>query len=98
MGHTPEAIRHFLDEQFECGQTVAVFCADNDIKVPTFYSWKKKYNNVPPVEEGGFCKITPKREPVERSLRLASGLQLSITGLSVGEIAELILEIDRAYA
>ena len=98
MRHTPEAIRRFLDEQSRSGQTVAVFCTDNDIKLPTFYSWKKRYNNISPVEEAGFCRITPKRETVGRSLRLGSGLQVSIMGLSVGEIAELILEIDRAYA
>jgi hypothetical protein len=38
MRHTPAAIRHFLTKQPQSGQTVAVFCADNDIKVPTFYS------------------------------------------------------------
>jgi hypothetical protein len=98
MRHTPKAIRHFLDEHPQSGQTVAVFCPDNDIKTPTFYSRKKKYNNLPSVEPEGFCKTTPKRERVERSLRLASELQLSIIGLSVGEIAELILEIDRTHA
>jgi hypothetical protein len=33
MRHTSAAIRHFLTEQPQSGQTVAVFCADNDIKV-----------------------------------------------------------------
>jgi hypothetical protein len=43
MRHTSEAIRQFLIEQPLSGQTVAVFCDDHDLKVPTFYSWRKKY-------------------------------------------------------
>lgn len=98
MRHTPEAIRHFLAEQPRSGLTVANFCADNDLKVPTFYSWKKKYGEVDTTEPAGFCKITPRREIAERSLRFPSGLQLELIGLSILEIAELILEIDRAHA
>jgi hypothetical protein len=98
MRHTPEAIRQFLIEQPLSGQTVADFCEDYELKVPTFYSWKKKYNQIEvPVLEG-FCRITPKREIAERSLRLPSGLRLDLVGLSTREIAEVILEIDRAHA
>jgi hypothetical protein len=43
MRHTPAAIRQFLIEQPLSGQTVAAFCEDHGLKVPTFYSWKKKY-------------------------------------------------------
>ena len=98
MRHTPEAIRYFLDEQSRSGLSIADYCSDNDLKVPTFYSWKKKYNEVSIAESEGFCKITPTRESTERSLCLPSGLRLSIAGLSIGEIAELVLEIDRAHA
>ena len=68
------------------------------LKVPTFYSWKKKYSETEAPVQEGFCKITPKREVAERSLRLPSGLRLDLVGLSTTEIAELILEIDRAHA
>ena len=98
MRHTPEAIQHFLAEQPRSGLTVANFCEDNDLKVPTFYSWKKKYGEVEAIESEGFCKITPRREIAERGLRLPSGLQLELIGLSIPEIAELILEIDLAHA
>jgi hypothetical protein len=98
MRHTPEAIRHFLAEQPASGQTVAAFCEGHDLKVPTFYSWKKKYGQPGIPIQGGFCKITPKPEMLERSLRLPSGLRLELIGLSTKEIAELILEIDRAHA
>ena len=98
MRHTPEAIRHFLDKHPASGQTVVDFCEDNDLKAPTFYSWKRKYEQAETPALEGFCKITPKREVAERSLRLPSGLCLELVGLSTTEIVELILEIDRAYA
>jgi len=98
MRHTPEAIRHFLSEQERSGLTVASFCEDNNLKVPTFYSWKRKYGEIETIASEGFCKITPKREMTKRSLRLPSGLELGLVGLTAAEIAELILEIDRAHA
>ena len=98
MRHTPEAIRQFLIEQPLSGQTVAAFCEDYELKVPTFYSWKRKYEQVDEPIESGFCKITPKPELAERSLRLPSGLRLELIGLSISEIVELILEIDRFHA
>jgi transposase-like protein len=98
MRHTPAAIRQFLTEQPLSGQTVADFCGDHGLKVPTFYSWKKKYGEVDTSEPEGFCRITPRRVIAERSLRLPSGLCLELIGLSIPEIAEIILEIDRAHA
>jgi hypothetical protein len=98
MRHTPAAIRHFLDEHPTSSQTVAAFCEDHGLKVPTFYSWKKKYGQAELLLSEGFCKITPKHEVVDRSLRLPSGLCLDLVGLSTTEIAEVILEIDRAHA
>lgn len=95
MRHTPTAIRQFLYDQLESGLSVASFCADNDLKAPTFYSWKRKYGEVELVEPEGFCKITPRHNIEERVLRLPSGLEVRLSGLSVTEIAELILEIER---
>ena len=97
MRHTREAIDQFLEQQASSSQTVAAFCADNDLKVPTFYSWKKKYGAPDTEEPSGFCELTPLREVSKRKLYLPSGLQLEITGLSTREIAELVVEIDRAH-
>lgn len=98
MRHTPEAIENFLTEQQLSGQSIAAFCEEQDLKMSTFYSWKKKYGLAEAPALRGFCKITPKQETAERSLRLPSGLRLELLGLSIYEIAELVLEIDRAYA
>lgn len=81
MRHTPEAIRQFLTEQPLSGQTVAAYCEAHDLKVPTFYSWRKKSGKAEAPVHAGFCKITPKREYAERSLRLPSGLRLELVGL-----------------
>ncbi|TXF81080.1 hypothetical protein FUA23_22100 [Neolewinella aurantiaca] len=98
MRHSPTSIRQFLIDQPLSGQTVAAFCEEHDLKVPTFYSWKKKYGEAEASLSEGFCKIMPKREHAERSLCLPSGLRLELIGLTTTEIAELILEIDRAHA
>jgi hypothetical protein len=97
MRHTREAIHQFLEQQTSSGQTVAAFCTDNNLKVPTFYSWKKKYGTPALLEPSGFCELTPLREVSKKKLSLPSGLQLEITGLSTREIAELVVEIDRAH-
>jgi len=98
MRHTPAGIRQFLVDQPLSGQSVAAFCDEHGLKVPTFYSWKRKYGRAAAPVLEGFCKITPKREVTKRSLRLPSGLELGLVGLTTTEIAELIIEIDRAHA
>lgn len=98
MRYTSTAIRQFLAEQPLSGLRISDFCEARDLKVPTFYSWRRKYSGTEEVTETGFCKITAKREYAERSLRLPSGLRLELAGLAITEIAELILEIDRAHA
>jgi len=86
--------------QSQSGQSVAAFCAEHSLKVGTFYAWGKKYKPLPPgSSEEGFCQITPiKEEVIERKLRLPSGLRVELEGLSITEIAELVIQIDRAYA
>jgi hypothetical protein len=97
MRHTREAIHQFLDQQASSGQTVIAFCADHGLKVPTFYSWKKKYKACEPEAPAGFCELLPARVVSKRKLCLPGGLELEITGLSTREIAQLVVEIDRAY-
>jgi len=82
MRHTRQAIDQFLDRQATSGQTVAAFCTDHNLKVPTFYFWKKKYSDSNPAPPPGFCQLTPRREVAQRTLRLPCGLQLEITGLT----------------
>ena len=100
MRYTPTVIRHFLAAQSQSGQSVADFCAEHALKVPTFYAWRKKYEPAPlTASKAGFCQITPvNEEMIERRLYLPSGLGVELAGLSLGEIADLIVKIDRAHA
>ena len=79
---------------------MADFCAEHGLKLPTFYAWRKKYESTPgTASKAGFCQITPvNEEMIERRLYLPSGLGVELAGLSLAEIAELIVEIDRAHA
>jgi len=98
MRHTREAIYEFLEQQEASGQTVADFCAGHGLKIPTFYSWKRKYGKPEPVGPSGFCELTPVREVPKRKLCLPSGLEVELSGLATAEIAELLVQIDRAHA
>jgi len=98
MRHSPTAIRQFLIDQPVSGLTVADFCADHNLKVPTFYSWKRKHIATNEETPSGFCEITPRQATTDKILQLPSGLRIELKGLSNVEIADLILEIDRAHA
>lgn len=100
MRHPPSVIRQFLAAQSRSGQSVADFCSEHALKIPTFYAWRKKYEPPPgTASKAGFCQITPVNEQIiERRLYLPSGLGVELAGLSLVEIAELIVEIDRAHA
>lgn len=98
MRHTPEVIHQFLAEQRVSGQTVAEFCAERGLKVPTFYSWRRKYSQPEPESPSGFFQLAPQSVSGECTLRLPGGLAIELSGLAASEIAILIFEIDRAYA
>lgn len=95
MRHTPAQIRQLLADQQASGLSIAKFCRQANLKAPTFYNWKKKYGQPIPT---GFCQISTITEPVPRSLLLPSGLRLDLCGITIPELAELILEINRADA
>lgn len=98
MRRSPQAIRQLLTQQARSGLSVARFCADEQIKVATFYAWKRKYRSAETAPAAGFDQLLPAVEPPPRSLLLPSGLEVSLLGLSPTELAELILAIDAARA
>ena len=98
MRHSPAQIRQFLADQQASGLSIAKFCRRQNIKPPTFYKWKKKYDPTNPEIPTGFCQISTVPGPELRRLILPSGLRLDISGISIPELAELILEINRADA
>ena len=98
MRYDPNAIRQFLSDQAASGQSVATFCAEHDLVVATFYSWRRKYIAPSTPSPEGFCKIVARPETTTKTLRLPSGLKLELAGLTMAELAELLLQIDRVYA
>ena len=99
MRYHPDAIRKFLIDQADSGRSVAHFCTEHELNVATFYSWRKKYRSqeeAPPPE--GFCKIIPHQQTATKKLRLPSGLELELSGMTTMELSELLLAIDQAYA
>lgn len=98
MRYHPDTIHEFLTDQATSGQSVAAFCAEHDLVVATFYSWRRKYAAPATPSKEGFCKLVPRPETVAKTLRLSSGLELELTGMTTPELADLIIAIDRAYA
>ena len=98
MRYHPDEIHQFLTDQIASGRSVADFCGEHGLKVPTFYAWRRKYAAEETPEPVGFCKIVPQRERMVKKLRLPSGMELEIEGMSMSELADLIVQIDRANA
>ena len=98
LRYPPETIHQFLADQVASGQSVGAFCAEHDLVVATFYSWRRKYAASSRPSSEGFCQIVTRPETVVKKLRLASGLELELIGMTLAEFAELIVAIDRAHA
>ena len=99
MRHTPATMRRHIRSQAADSITVSAYCAAHNLKVATFYYWRKKLAaaEITDREPVGFTQITPAAEPSPRTMCLPSGLRLELSGLSMSEIAELVLAIDRRY-
>ena len=98
MRYHPDAIRKFLSDQADSGRSVAKFCIEHELNVATFYSWRKKYGHQEEAPPAGFCKIIPRQQAVAKKLRLPSGLELELSGMTTMEVPELLLAIAQAYA
>ena len=100
MRHTPAAMSAHLQAQAEGSATVAAYCAAHDLKVATFYYWRKKLaagRSAEP-ELVGFTELKPAAESPQPTLHLPNGLCVELSGLSMAQIADLIVAIDQQYA
>lgn len=98
MRFTPVEIQQFLQKQRNSGQSVIEFCASHKLKVPTFYSWKRKNANNRLEPQAGFVQILPSSPARSCKLCLPSGICLDLNGLSIDEVAQVVIKIDRAHA
>jgi len=100
MRHTPATMSAHLHAQAEGELSVTAYCAAHDLKVATFYYWRKKLT-APPVEETeptGFTELKPAAESPQPTLHLSNGLCVKLSGLSMAQIADLVVAIDQQYA
>ena len=100
MRYTTRAKRRHLQAQAEGPLSVSAYCEAHDLSLSTFYSWKRKLSeaDATPVEATGFTEIRTVQTPDRFGLRLSSGLYVELSGLSIDELAELIVQIDRTHA
>jgi transposase-like protein len=100
MRYSAATMRRHLQAQAAGSATVSAYCAAHDLKVATFYYWRKKLaaSEQESAEQEGFTRITPTAEPGPRTLRLPSGLCLELSGLSTAQLADLVIAIERRYA
>lgn len=101
MRHSPDAIQKFLTRQRSSGLSVAKFCRQHQLSVPTFYSWRKRF----PAQEDepipqGFTQLkpVPSSSGSDIAIELPSGVKVSFSGLSLDATVALIQKIDAAYA
>ena len=98
MRYPLDTIRQLLADQAASHHRVTAFCAERELVVATFYSWRRKYAAPSRPSGEGFCKIVTRPEMRAKTLRLPSGLELELVGLNMTELAELLLQIDRVHA
>lgn len=100
MRYSAATMRRHLQAQAAGSVTVSAYCSAHNLKVATFYYWRKKLaqSEASSREPAGFTELKPTAEPPRRTLRLPSGLCLELSGLSTAQIADLVVAIDRQYA
>lgn len=100
MQYTATTMSRHIRAQTEGPLSVAAYCQAHDLSPSTFYYWRKKLAGVvgSVVEPRGFTEIKPVDQAHRRRLYLSSGLCIELEGLSIAELAELIIQIDRAHA
>ncbi len=98
MRYSPDAIRRFLSEQAASDRSVASFCKERQLKVSTFYAWRHKYRTASAEKPAGFCQIVARTQRATKSVRLPSGLELDLNGMTLPELADLLILIDQSYA
>ena len=80
-----------IGEQEQGKQTISAFCADRDVKIKTFFYWRRKFI-ASRSGTAGFIPITPPTNVEKTALRLSypNGVNIHLSGADVSLIAQLI--------
>lgn len=80
-----------MEEQEQSNQTIAAFCAVRDIKMKTFFYWRRKYRTAQSVP-AGFVPITPPANNPGPLIGLTypNGVTVHLPAADLSLIAQLI--------
>jgi len=77
--------QHIVEEQALSGLEASVYCRKHKIKIPQFYRWRSKFQDV------------PHEEPTAAFIQLIPGESSQDSGIRVKIFNELIIEVDRGF-
>lgn len=80
-----------IREAEESNQTISAFCASRDIRMKTFFYWRRKFLAAHSASVG-FIPITPpiRTEKTEFRLSYPNGVNIHLSGADLSLIAQLI--------
>ena len=77
--------RHIVEEQALSGLDASVFCRKHKIKIPQFYRWRSKFQDL------------NQEEPASAFIQLIPGASNSESGVRVRIFDDLFIEVDRGF-
>lgn len=80
-----------IREAEQSKQTISAFCTERDIRMKTFFYWRRKFLAARSAS-AGFIPITPPAGVERTELRLSypNGVHIDLSGADVSLIAQLI--------
>ncbi len=90
-------MRAIVELQVESGLSVPAFCLREGIKEHILYYWRRKYHKELEGKEDsvGFSEIRIKEPSSEVLLALGGGFRVGLSGMSIEELASLLLALER---
>jgi transposase-like protein len=104
MRYSANFIRRHLADQSTSGLSVATYCAQHHLSVPTFYYWRRKHRQspiAPPTQElalDRFTQLQPLDVLPTVSLTTPGGSKLDLSELSIDELTCLVRKLESADA
>jgi hypothetical protein len=77
--------KHIVDDQAASGLEVSVFCRKHKIKIPQFYRWRSKFQDM------------NHEEPTAAFIQLIPGESSPDSGIRVRIFDDLFIEVDRGF-
>jgi len=104
MRYSADFIKRHLSDQSTSGLSVALYCAQHDLSVPTFYYWRRKHRRCSLAKHtqeltlDGFTQLQPVDVLPVVSLTTPGGSKLDLSELSIDELTHLVRKLEGADA